>query len=82
MKITIDIPNPPSEQRIINIPIHYCGGQVVDAGGYGFEERKTGKWKMGNCSVCGNHALYWAMSSGYYSSPYCPYCGAKMEVNE
>ena len=44
MKVTIDIPNPPSEQKIIDIPIHFCGGKVVDAGGYGFEERKTGKW--------------------------------------
>ena len=62
MQIVIDIPNPPSEQKIIDIPIHFCGGQVVDAGGYGFEERKTGKWiveEIGlrryatKCSVCG-----------------------------
>lgn len=82
MKITIDIPNPPSEQRIIDIPIHFCGGQVVDAGGYGFEERKTGKWvHLPNvwgvvfCSEC-NYDLR------INDTKYCPNCGAKMEGAE
>lgn len=42
---------------------------------------RHGHWIDGKCSVCGEHALYWLMSSGYYSSPYCPNCGALM-VNE
>ena len=89
MKITIDIPNPPSEQRIINVPIHFCGGQVVDAGGYGFEERKTGKWlydisnsdaieamfTLPKCSICG-------AETSHANAMYCPNCGAKMEVED
>lgn len=45
---------------------------------------RHGRWINGKCSVCGKHALYWLMSSGYYSSSYCPYCGASMtnEVQE
>lgn len=80
MQIVIDVPNPPSEQRIINVPIHFCGGQVVDAGGYGFEERKTGKWYCDidgvfRCSICGNRGRAWF-------DRYCSWCGAKMEVDE
>lgn len=41
MQITLYIPNPPKKQEIIEIPLHFCGGRVVEAGGYGFEERKT-----------------------------------------
>lgn len=46
MKITIDIPNPPKKQSIINVPIHFCGGQVVDAGGYGFEVLPKGHGRL------------------------------------
>ena len=28
------------------------------------EERKTGRWIDGYCSECGEHALFWAMSTG------------------
>ena len=51
--------------------------ELVDA--INILEPKHGRWTNGKCSVCGKHALYWLMSSGYYSSPYCPNCGAKME---
>lgn len=86
MQIVIDFPNPPSEQSIINVPIHFCGGQVVDAGGYGFEERKTGKWlydiqnsdaieamfTLPKCNICG-------AETSHAKAMYCPNCGAKME---
>ena len=42
------------------------------------QERKEGRWENGYCTQCGNHALYWAMSSGYCASNFCPNCGAKM----
>ncbi len=39
-----------------------------------------GKWTAdGHCSVCGEHALFWAMSSGYSASKFCPNCGARMD---
>ena len=81
MQIVIDIPNPPSNQKIIDIPIHFCGGQVVDAGGYGFEERKTGKWIDGHCmcSICKwyqTNRFGFAVSVDYN---YCPNCGVEME---
>ena len=46
MQIVIDVPNPPSEQRVINVPIHFCSGQVVDAGGYGFEVLPKGHGRL------------------------------------
>lgn len=89
MQIVIDIPIPSSGQNIINIPIHYCGGQVVDAGGYGFDERKTGKWKpfdltwgrsVYSCTACGEAMdIPTEMSKPIYR--FCPNCGAKMEVD-
>ena len=42
-------------------------------------ERKTGKWKQGYCSICGEHAPFWPMATTYYLSKFCPNCGAKME---
>ena len=42
---------------------------------------KHGRWEDGKCSVCGEHALFWMMSSGYYASPYCPNCGARMSAD-
>lgn len=45
-------------------------------------EVKHGRWINGKCSVCGEHALCWLMSSGYCSSPYCPWCGARMNEVE
>lgn len=84
MQIVIDIPTPPSEQRIINVPIHFCGGQVVDAGGYGFEERKTGKWIITArngvlCSECKSGTRRMPMLFGNPLFKYCPFCGVKME---
>lgn len=93
MQIVIDIPDPPSKQKIIDIPVHFCGGQVVDVGGYGFEERKTGKWvhaKVGKlfpsndfkCSLCGNFLDFHGVNAGRGDANYCPNCGANMEVDE
>ena len=52
--------------------------KVVDA-----EEVKHGEWLNKNgeliCSVCGNEAL---MDEVYYASPYCPDCGAKMDIEK
>lgn len=80
MRIELDIPIPPVGQNIVIVPIHYCSGHVVDAGGYGFEERKTGKWiNTGSgqeCSCCGE------IQHGYDNyRRYCPNCGEKMEVD-
>lgn len=38
MKVVIDIPDNeiPKKQDIINIPLNFCGGEVCQAGGYGF----------------------------------------------
>lgn len=86
MQIVIDIPIPSRGQNIINIPIHFCGGQVVEAGGYGFEERKTGKWEYFNlfrtCSVCRKTTGEKDDFNDWIPNKYCPYCGAKMEVDE
>lgn len=39
-----------------------------------------GRWRgSGYCTNCGKHAPFWAISSAYYKSPYCPSCGAKMD---
>lgn len=43
-------------------------------------ERKSGKWEMGRCSVCGGHAPFWCMATTYYESNYCPMCGADMRT--
>ena len=40
-----------------------------------------GQWdENGYCTNCGRHAPFWAMSSCYYKSRYCPNCGAKMDL--
>lgn len=42
-----------------------------------------GRWdENGNCTNCGKHAPYWAMASTYYTSHYCPNCGARMDGDE
>ena len=45
-------------------------------------ERKNGRWLMGKCSLCGGDAPYYPMSSGYYTSDFCPNCGADMRGGE
>ena len=46
---------------------------------------KRGKWvddEFGaKCSYCGKYA-YWSKFEIPWKSPYCPICGAKMEVQE
>lgn len=37
-----------------------------------------GKWINGNCDQCGAHAPFWCMASTYYTSNFCPNCGADM----
>lgn len=37
-----------------------------------------GRWINGRCNKCGEHAPFWAMASTYYTSNFCPNCGAKM----
>lgn len=39
-------------------------------------ERKTGKWINDHCTNCGYGVFPWN------NTPYCPRCGAKMEVEE
>ena len=44
---------------------------------------RTGKWiqvtnSFAYCNQCGEPAPYWAMSSNYHLSNYCPSCGADM----
>lgn len=41
--------------------------------------RKYGVWIKGKCSECGGSAPFWAMSTTYYRSKYCPKCGAIMD---
>jgi len=41
-----------------------------------------GKWINGRCNKCGEHAPFWAMASTYYTSNFCPNCGAKMSHRE
>ena len=38
-----------------------------------------GKWINGRCNKCGEHAPFWAMASTYYTSNFCPNCGARMD---
>lgn len=69
MKITLNIPHPPKNQEIIEIPLHFCGGKVVEAGGYGFEECKTdtcenvgedyAEFDQFVCSKCGIELQDW-----------------------
>ena len=51
------------------------------------QERKTGKWvkdKYGtdHCSCCDYIPAYDTTIDDIYYSPYCPNCGAKLEVDE
>lgn len=56
------------------------------------QERKTGRWidcigsDHWKCSECGDRApMYWDANRQEYDewySPFCPNCGAKMEVTE
>ena len=89
MLIELDIPIPSIGQNIIMVPIHHCGGHVVDAGGYGFEERKTGKWVLVHplqeddggayeCSCCKSGS--WEIDPATWKV--CPWCTALMEVEE
>lgn len=41
-------------------------------------ERKTGRWILGKCNLCGGHAPFWPLATTYYQSDYCPNCGADM----
>lgn len=40
------------------------------------------RWVNGCCKRCGEHALYWSMSSTYHESDFCPFCGAKMDEGQ
>ncbi len=94
MQITLNIPHPPKNQEIIEIPLHFCGGKVVEAGGYEFEERKIGRWITKSkrnplcltgkyfwreCSVCG-----WCREddSTANDTPFCPTCGSQMKEGD
>jgi hypothetical protein len=48
------------------------------------EPVKHGKWILGKCNRCGEHAPFWSMATTYYESNFCPHCGADMrgETNE
>ena len=47
-----------------------------------YKADKTAEWIDGKCNKCGTPAPFWAMSSTYYCSEYCPNCGARMKVVE
>ena len=40
------------------------------------------RWVNGCCDRCGEHALYWSISSTYHESDFCPFCGAKMDAQK
>lgn len=51
------------------------------------QERKTGKWVKDehgtdHCSCCDYIPAYDTAIDDIYYSPYCPNCGAKMEVDD
>lgn len=57
--------------------------KLAIANGTLLPERKTGKWKsnlIDTCSEC--HALCPTINGERTHTPYCPRCGAKMEVDE
>lgn len=86
MLITLNIPNPPKKQEIIEIPLHFCGGKVVEAGGFEFEEHKaTGRWMLiggrCRCTECMKPAGKKNDDSSWLSK-FCPNCGVKMEGSE
>lgn len=43
------------------------------------EPVRHGKWILGKCNRCGEHAPFWSMATTYYESNYCPNCGARMD---
>lgn len=43
---------------------------------------KHGRWKDCKCTQCEGDAPFWAMTSAYYRSRYCPHCGARMDEME
>ena len=45
------------------------------------EERKTGKWRDGFCSVCGERSDYYLSGTIWIDelSNFCPNCGARMK---
>lgn len=59
--------------------------EAVDMAINALKERKTGKWVKNeygtdHCSCCDYIPAYDTAIDDIYYSPYCPNCGAKMEV--
>ena len=50
------------------------GKPTIDA-----EPVRHGKWILGKCNRCGEHAPFWSMATTYYESNFCPNCGARMD---
>lgn len=46
------------------------------------EPVRHGKWILGKCNRCGEHAPFWSMATTYYESNYCPNCGARMDKDD
>lgn len=46
------------------------------------EPVKHGKWILGKCNRCGEHAPFWSMATTYYESNFCPHCGARMDKDD
>ena len=44
------------------------------------EPVRHGKWILGKCNRCGEHAPFWSMATTYYESNFCPHCGARMDA--
>ena len=54
-------------------------GELEDAEEQGLLAKVVhGKWIIDICSLCGEEAP----NDGYWKSPYCPNCGAKMDGKE
>lgn len=61
--------------------LYVAWSAIVNTPIVGAVEVVHGRWDTnGRCINCGGHAPFYSMASTYYKSPYCPNCGAKMDL--